>query len=303
MTRIITGLFDTRGAAEDVVEHLVRHDNVDRSRISIHGTDAAGTVPEEEGLWATIKSLFVPDEDRHVYSEGIRRGGVVLSAELEEDQIRHAMDVFEDHGAVDLDAREAEWRSSGWQGYETFGETSAAVPGSVTGSGVAPMPVPASTSTSTAAFGASTGIGTTGLGTGSEHARVEGEEVIPVAEETLRVSKRDTENGRVRVRSYVVETPVSEQVSLRDERVDVQRRAVNRPVGAADTAFTERTIEAVEHQEEAVVSKEARIVEEVVVRKDTTERTETVHDTVRRQEVEVEDTRTGKPATSPRTPI
>jgi uncharacterized protein (TIGR02271 family) len=298
MTRIITGLFDNRAAAEEVVEHLVRHDNVDRSRISIHGTDAGGTVPEEEGLWASIKSLFVPDEDRHVYSEGIRRGGVVLSAELEEEQIGHAMDVFEEHGAVDLDAREAEWRSSGWQGYETFGSTSAAVPGSVSGSGVASVPVSAPSSSATAAF--STGTGT---GLGSERARVEGEEVIPVAEETLRVTKRDTENGRVRVRSYVVETPVSEQVSLRDERVDVQRRAVDRPVGAADSAFTDRTIEAVEHQEEAVVSKDARIVEEIVVRKDTTERTETVHDTVRRQEVEVEDTRTGKPATSPRTPI
>jgi uncharacterized protein (TIGR02271 family) len=287
MTRIITGLFDTRSAAEEVIEHLVRHDNVDRDRITLHGADASGTVPreEEEGLWASIKSLFVPEEDRHVYSEGIRRGGVVLSAELEESQLSHAMDVFEEHGAVDLDSREAEWRTGGWKGYETFAATPESTPGSVGGTGAFSSP-PSSTFVA-----------------GGEAGRVEGEEVIPVAEETLRVGKRDTENGRIRVRSYVMETPVSEQVSLREEHVDVQRRAVNRPVGAVDSAFTERTIEAVEHQEEAVVSKDARVVEEVVVSKGTTERTETVHDTVRRQEVEVEDTRTGKTPTAPRNPL
>lgn len=287
MTRIITGMFDTRSAAEDVIEHLVTHDNVDRSRITLHGANADGTVAaeEEEGLWSSIKNLFVPDEDRHVYSEGIRRGAVVLSAELEESQVGHAMDVFEEHGAVDLDTRESEWRDSGWKGSETFTSTPESNPASMSGSGAFSAPT-------SPAFAA-----------GGEAGRVEGEEVIPVAEETLRVGKRDTENGRVRVRSYVVETPVSEQVSLREEHVDVQRRPVDRAVGSVDAVFTDRTIEAVEHQEEAVVSKDARIVEEIVVSKGTTDRTETVHDTVRRQEVEVEDTRTTKTPTSPRNPI
>ena len=96
----------------------------------------------------------------------------------------------------------------------------------------------------------------------------------------------------MRVRSYVVETPVQEQVALRQEHVDVERRTVNRPVTEADEAlFRERTIEATETSEEAVVAKEARVKEELVVRKDAEERVQTVQDTVRRTEVEVEDDR------------
>ena len=55
--------------------------------------------------------------------------------------------------------------------------------------------------------------------------------------------------------------------------------------------FTDRTIEATAQGEEAVVSKDARVVEEVGIRKDATQRTETVTDKVRRTEVEVEDER------------
>ena len=106
------------------------------------------------------------------------------------------------------------------------------------------------------------------------------------------MGKREVSRGRVRVRSYVVETPVQEQVSLRQEHVEVERRAVDRPVTAADEAlFRERTIEATESSEEAVVAKEARVVEELVVRKEAGERVQTVRDTVRRTEVEVEDGR------------
>ena len=67
---------------------------------------------------------------------------------------------------------------------------------------------------------------------------------------------------------------------------------MDRPVTASDEAlFRDRTIEASERGEEAVVSKEARVKEELVVNKDVRERTETVSDTVRRTEVEVEDER------------
>jgi uncharacterized protein (TIGR02271 family) len=118
-----------------------------------------------------------------------------------------------------------------------------------------------------------------------------GEQVIPVAKERLQVGKRDVSHGRVRIRSYVVETPVEEQVTLREERVAVERRPVDRALGDAEQAFQERTIEAEERGEEAVVSKEVRVTEEVVVRKETDQRTETVSDTVRQTEVEVEDER------------
>ena len=121
-------------------------------------------------------------------------------------------------------------------------------------------------------------------------ARTGDDNVIPVVEERLVVGKREVGRGGVRVRSYVVETPVEEQVTLRDEQVDVQRRAVDRPVAAGEDAFRERTIEMTETGEEAVVGKEAFVTEEIVLKKDVGQRTEEVRDTVRHIEVEVERT-------------
>ena len=112
-----------------------------------------------------------------------------------------------------------------------------------------------------------------------------------MTEEQLTVGKRDVAHGRVRVRSYVVETPVQEQVNLRQEHVSIERRPVDRAAGAGDNLFRERTVEAEERAEEAVVAKEARVKEELVLKKDVNQRTETVSDKVRRTEVEVEDER------------
>ena len=118
-----------------------------------------------------------------------------------------------------------------------------------------------------------------------------GEARIPVIEEELRVGRREVEGGGVRVRTRVVERPVEEAVSLREERVNVERRPVNRPVSEADlNAFREGTFELRERSEEAVVDKTARVVEEVAINKEVGERTETVRDTVRSTDVDVEET-------------
>jgi uncharacterized protein (TIGR02271 family) len=117
------------------------------------------------------------------------------------------------------------------------------------------------------------------------------EEVIPVVEENLRVGKRDVNLGRVRVRSYVREVPAEAQVNLREEHVRIERRPVDRPADASDELFRDRTIDVEEHAEEAVVAKEARVTEELVVNRDVEERTQNVSDTVRRTEVEVDDDR------------
>jgi hypothetical protein len=69
----------------------------------------------------------------------------------------------------------------------------------------------------------------------------------------------------------------------------VERRLVDRPATERDlAAFKEDTIEVTETHEEAVATKQARVVEEVVIDRDVQEHTETVRDTVRRTEVDVE---------------
>ena len=118
----------------------------------------------------------------------------------------------------------------------------------------------------------------------------QGEVAIPVVEEEIRVGKREVESGGVRVETRVEETPVREQVNLRDEQVRVERRAVDQPVDASTVtdAFREGTFEVRERDEQAVVQKEARVVEEVVVNRDVQQRTETIEDTVRRTDVDVQ---------------
>ena len=112
---------------------------------------------------------------------------------------------------------------------------------------------------------------------------------FPVLQEELKVGKREVQGGTVRVVRRVRETPVSEMVRLHEERISVQRRPVDRPASEADFAnFEEGTIEMRETREEPVVSKTARVVEEVVIDQSAQERAQKVEDTVRRTDVEVE---------------
>ena len=111
------------------------------------------------------------------------------------------------------------------------------------------------------------------------------EEVIPLGEEVLEVSKRTENRGTARIHRYVVETPVEERVTLQSERVVVERR---RPVSDKVTGeiLTEVTVEVVETAEVPVIEKRTRLREEIVVRTERTQHVETVRETVRRDEVE-----------------
>lgn len=113
---------------------------------------------------------------------------------------------------------------------------------------------------------------------------------IPVIEEELQVGKREVETGGVKLRSRIVERPVEEHLRLREEHINVERRPVNRPANEQDFAtFKEGETTMVEHAEVPVVNKEARVVEEVSLNKETEERDETVRSTVRKTDVEIDD--------------
>lgn len=116
---------------------------------------------------------------------------------------------------------------------------------------------------------------------------LQSETAIPIVAEELVVGKRAVDQGGVRVFRRVVEIPVEQSVNLHEEHVKVERRPVDRAVTESDLAFGDRTIELTETAEEAVISKRARVVEEVLVGKRTSEHVETIHDTVRKTEVEV----------------
>jgi uncharacterized protein (TIGR02271 family) len=114
--------------------------------------------------------------------------------------------------------------------------------------------------------------------------------VMHVVQESLQIDKREVERGRVRVYNRVTEKEVEEKIGLRDETIHVERREVNRPVEATsfDDLFKERFFEIRHVGEEPIVSKVARVVGEVVVKKAVNERVHVVKDRVRRADVEVE---------------
>ena len=295
----LTAFFDQRHHAEDAVSRLVDA-GISRDSIRLvpgqesgQATQSIQNTETHKGFFDSLADFFMPDEDRYSYAEGLNRGGYLVTVSgISADRYDIALDILDDEGAINLDEREQSWRTEGWSGYQggsassTSGYNDTLTSGTTTTSGSTGGAYAASSSaslgaTETSAFDTAR---TTGLGASDE-------EVIPVVEEQLLVGKRDVNNGRVRVRSYVRETPVSEQVSLRDERVTLERRPVNRTLTGTEAAFTDREIEAEEHIEQAVVSKEARVTEEIALRKESDVRNETVTDTVRHTEVEVEDER------------
>jgi uncharacterized protein (TIGR02271 family) len=116
---------------------------------------------------------------------------------------------------------------------------------------------------------------------------------IPVHEEELTATTRPVERGQVRVDKRVVEEDRAIDVPISEERVTITRRAVDREAKSDDLAFQEDTIEIPLRSEEVDVQKRDRVVEEIDIAKDTVQRTKRVADTVRREEVNVDEATTG----------
>lgn len=286
--RTVSAFYESRASA-DAHRHQLEAIGVPSSDITIvEGADASepNRAYEEKGFFESIGDFIMGDDDRHVYNEGLRRGGYLLTARVDADHYDAAVTALDTDEAVDMDERSESWRSDGWAGVPAAGSAGY---GMSSGAGY--------DNTTSAGFGESTTgdydtTRSTSMRTGDrDDGVVDG--TIEVMQEDVRIGKRDVSHGRVRVRSYVVEEDVSEDVELRNETVDIERRRVDRPVTAGDAAFREQVIEAEEHDEEAVVSKEARVVEEIDLKKRVDVDTQRVTETVRHTEVEIEDERTG----------
>ena len=296
MRQTVVGVFDRYANARQAAQQLRDSGFAD----SVFVTDEVGAAEsedrarstearEEGGVFAQMRQffadLFDSNDDNEVspYAEAVRRGGAVVKVEVEaDDEAEQARSALEAAGAVDIEERASEWRASGWQ-EATAPSARPELKGS-DAQGVEPIQ---------RSVGNDDTLGTQGA---ANMGTLEGEEddVIPVVKEDLQVGKRMVRKGGVRVYARTVDTPVEEAVELRSERADVQRRAVDRPASEADLRdLGERTIEVRETAEEPVVAKQARVVEEVVVRKKVSRRTQQISDSVRSTEVDVERLSTG----------
>lgn len=256
----------------------------------------AGVGAAAGGLTGALTDAGVDEADAHAYAEGVRRGGTLVTVRADDSLSAKVADILDDHGTVDMDERETSWRREGWTGKYQVDAPDSTVAGRI-GSGVTAAAGSVANAAGEAARDVKHAL-TGGRDTDANHprntaaGRADLNETIPVVEEQLRVGKREENRGRVRIHAHVVETPVQEQVTLHEEKVTIDRRPVDRPATGDDrTLFRERTIEATERSEVPVVSKETRVTEEIGIRKDVNQRTETVSDTIRSTKVEVEDER------------
>ncbi len=263
MAKTVVGLYDDNTTAKQVIEAL-KDENFDRNSIHLvsHGSGRSKKKKrkDEKDLVGKLSGRGVPTDDAKFYAEGVRRGGSLVMIHAPEDRAEEAAGIMSVHRPVRVPERRAAWKEEGYTGYDPEAEPYSAEEAR------------------------------------AERARYRGEageeEVsIPVVEERVKVGKRAVNRGGVRIHSHVEERPVEEQVHLRDEEIDVERRKTDRALSEeeADEAFRDQDVEMTETDEEAVVEKEAHVTEEVVARKRATEREETVRDTVRHTEVDVED--------------
>lgn len=242
---------------------LTPDQNSTQSRDSMFGSDVASDSNSTVHSSGTLKGFFanlfgVHEETEHAdhYAEAVRRGSFVLTVNAASDtRQEQAIAILEKFNPINIDGRVSQWKSSGWQNHDS----NAAV------------------------------YSDAEIANEREAFSKMDQTAIPVIQEELKVGKRAVQRGGIRIVQRVIETPVSETVSLREEHVNVERHAVSQPATAADMeALKESSFELREMGEEAVVAKTARVVEEIIVGKQVTEKQQTINDTVRRTDVEIE---------------
>ena len=260
MSETIAAVYKTEAQAKSAVTDLVTA-GVSRSSIDQHmeggsylgGSSSLETRPvESKGFWSSLFGGETHD-DTSVYDENLTSGGSVVTVRAVSDaEYDHVAAILERHDPVDVDNH--------------MGRSSVIETTTTDTYGTAPV----------AAKPVATGVA-------SDDA------TLSLSEESITVGKRMVNRGSTRIRRYVVEKAVEENVTLRDEKVTIERRPVTAGSAVSDTAFTDKVIEMTETGEEAVVGKTARVVEEVALRKEAVDHVETVRDTVRKEEVEIEE--------------
>ena len=268
MSKTIVGLFSSTAQAEQVKKTLVA-DGYEAQSIRVVAEESStgggsvatasdsgytdigsgGGTGVGEKISGFFRNLTGGDSDAHDhYASGVNTGGALLTATVDDSKAEAVAATLREYGARDIE-----------------GASQAAT--SKTSASTESMP----------ALDNSIAASTTG------------ETAIPIIEEELVVGKREIDRGGVRIYSHVVDRPVDADINLREEHINVERRAVNRPATAADFAAGSGSVfELNAKGEEAVVGKTSHVVEEVLVGKQSSEHTQTIHDSIRKTEVEVE---------------
>jgi uncharacterized protein (TIGR02271 family) len=223
------------------------------------GRKAIAAGLKEDGLWNRLFGDDIHEHEAAIYRQTVEDGGVVIAARVLDSEVAHALAILDLHRPVDVHDRAVTSGIAPAAHVDAVEKKLDAVPLAATQNVALPTKVAEAN-----------------------------KDVLRLAEEQLQVGKRLVENGRTRVRRFVTERPVSADVTLHEEHAEVLRRAITDPKYIGDIDWADEQIEVVETAEHALANKTARIVEEVSLKKIGTDRVETVHDKIRRQQVEIE---------------
>lgn len=263
-------LQQAESAKERLIVEGIAEKNIDiisGERLKVEGKEI-----RHPSFWQRLFGDDVDDNNAAEYSKAMQAGGVLLVVRAPKDQASH---IEEELSAFAADYASTENDRGPLSGGEFAGETNDRL-GSPTGSLAAKNEGLVSTNNA--------------IGTGRDSLTdVEAErDALKLAEENVEIGKRQVSDGAVRLRRYTVEDEVAEDVSLYEQHAEVFRRAVDEPAYLNDVDWSDKTVVVEESHEVPTVAKTARVKEEVGLRGEETARVETVKDSVRRQEVEVE---------------
>jgi stress response protein YsnF len=276
MPRTIAALYDSRREAEFARARLVSDTKARSPRIISKDTLGA------------VDGLKIGRADAEVYRDGIRSGAHLLVAEVPSGvSARRVIDALEASLREGMDDGETGSWGDGDQGVQVKLPEDATAKESTPPAAEATRersdwpPKPPSEPTRPAQRAEDTSP------------EFVDQDRLPVVEERLRIGKRQMVRGGARVRSHTREEPAEELVSLDEEIIEVGSRPCERELSQQEVEdgglFSDRVFEIAQMREEPVVTKVAVVREEVIVRKTVKKRTETIRDTVRRTDVEVED--------------
>ena len=254
----VIGVFDTKSQANSAKNALAK-EGFDKSDIDVSNYGSHGRRhddyhdDDDNAIERFFENMFGDDDDdyerrRTVGREVASRGNVVTVHTSSMEEAKRAAAILDRFGAIDMDDRYSMYQNDNFDADANRKRLNQRFDRNV-------------------------------------DENLKGDQTLEVIKEDVAIGKREVQTGGVTVRSHIIERPVEETLRLRTERVTVTRTPVDRPADGAD--FRDRTISIKETAEEAVVSKTARVVEEINVKKDVDTRTETVRETARETEVDV----------------
>lgn len=261
----LVAVYDTPAHADAAVKALTAagfHQSdistFDQARLKAGKPEIARSV-KEAGLWQRLFGNDVYKHEAEIYGQTVQEGGAVISLRVPHNEVAHASAVLDMHRPVDVQDRAV---TAGVADRASV----AAIEKKIDATPLAPNQTVAVSPKLAAAL----------------------PDVLRLAEEQLNVGKQQVETGRTRVRRFVTEREIATDVTLHDEHAEVLRKAITDPKYVGNIDWADNEIEVIETAEHALVSKTARIVEEVGLKKIGADHIETIRDKLRRQQAEVE---------------